>query len=147
MAEGNVVNKLIEENLPEVMQSLYDYVDMGVELDDLMGEAALTLTQVVNDYVNENGSENIDKTALKDKIDKEVNARLTEYITETNSARAADQDLADRMNDLSEASIALFEELGRTPTAAELAEKLDIEEDEVERMLKMSDDAAAANKE
>ena len=142
MAEGNVVNKLIEENLPEVMQSLYDYVDMGVELDDLMGEAALTLTQVVNDYVKENGSENIDKTALKDKIDKEVNAKLTEYITETNSARAADQDLADRMNDLSEASISLFEELGRTPTAAELADKLDIEEDEVERMLKMSDDAA-----
>ena len=30
MVEGNVVNKLIEENLPEVMQSLYDYVDTGV---------------------------------------------------------------------------------------------------------------------
>lgn len=142
MAEGNVVNKLIEENLSDVMQSLYDYVDMGVELDDLMGEAALTLTQVVNDYVKENGNECIDKTVLKDKIDAAVNERLTEYITETNSSRAANQDLADRMNDLSEASIALLEELGRAATVSELAEKLDIEEDEVERMLKMSDDAA-----
>lgn len=142
MAEGNVVNKLIEENLSDVMQSLYDYMDMGVDLEDLMGEAALTLTQAVNGYVAKNGNENIDKAALKDVIDAAVNERLTEYITETNSTKAADQDLADRMNDLSEASISLLEELGRGATPDELAEKLDMEADEVERMLRMSSNAA-----
>ena len=142
MAECNVVNMLIEENLSDVMQSLYDYVDMGVELDDLMGEAALVLTQVVNEYVKINGNENIDKADLRDKIDSAVNLRLTDYITETNCAKAADQDLADRLNDLSDASIELFEELGRSATNAELAEKLGIDEDEVARMLKMSEDAA-----
>jgi len=128
-------NELIERYLPGVLESLYDYTQMGVDEDDLVSEASLILTETVDAYVK-NPVGNLD-----DIIDMAINTRLTAYITECNSVRAADQDLADRLNDLSDAAVALVEELGRQPTNEELAEKLGVEVDEVERMLKISEEA------
>jgi len=128
-------NQLIEKYLPDVLESLYDYTQMGVDEDDLVSEASLILTETVDTYVK-NPVGNLD-----DIIDMALNERLTAYITECNSLKAADQDLADRLNDLSDAAVELVEELGRQPSNEELAEKLGIEVDEVERMLKISEEA------
>jgi len=128
-------NQLIEQYLPEVLESLYDYTQMGVDEDELVSEASLILTETVDAYVKNPVGD------LEELIDTAINERLIAYITECNSIKAADQDLADRLNDLSDAAVALVEELGRQPTAEELAEKLGIEVDEVERMLKISEEA------
>jgi len=132
-------NELIERYLPQVLESLADYTQMGVDEDELVGEASLILTETIDQYVKD------PKGNLDDIIDMALNSRLTAFITESNCLKAADQDLADRLNDLSDANMELFEELGHQPTVAELAEKLDIEEDEVERLLKMSEEASQMN--
>lgn len=129
-------NRLIEQYLPEVLESLVDFTQMGVDEDDLVGEASLILTETVDAYLKNPVGE------LGDIIDMTINERLTAYITESNMLKAADQDLADRLNDLSDAAVELLEELGRTPSAEELAQKLDISADEVERLLKISEEAS-----
>lgn len=135
MNDNTERNRLIEQHLPEVLESLYDYTQMGVDEDELVGEASLILTEVVDEHMK-NPSGN-----LQDKIDMKINERLTAYITESNSLKAADQDLADRLNDLSDAAVGMVEELGRQPSTEELAEKLNISVDEVERLLKISEQA------
>ncbi len=135
MNDNTERNRLIEQHLPEVLESLYDYTQMGVDEDELVGEASLILTEVVDEHMK-NPSGN-----LQDKIDMTINERLTAYITESNSLKAADQDLADRLNDLSDAAVGMVEELGRQPSTEELAEKLNISVDEVERLLKISEQA------
>lgn len=135
MNDNTERNRLIEQHLPEVLESLYDYTQMGVDEDELVGEASLILTEVIDEHMK-NPSGN-----LQDKIDMTINERLTAYITESNSLKAADQDLADRLNDLSDAAVGMVEELGRQPSTEELAEKLNISVDEVERLLKISEQA------
>ncbi|MBQ0146343.1 MAG: hypothetical protein KBS51_04430 [Lachnospiraceae bacterium] len=135
MNDNTERNRLIEQHLPELLESLYDYTQMGVDEDELVGEASLILTEVVDEHMK-NPSGN-----LQDKIDMTINERLTAYITESNSLKAADQDLADRLNDLSDAAVGMVEELGRQPSTEELAEKLNISVDEVERLLKISEQA------
>ena len=128
-------NRLIEQYLPEVIESLYDYTRMGVDEEELVGEASLILTETVEEYMkNPEGD-------LRDRIDMAINERLTVYITESNSVKAADRDLADRLNDLSDTAVGLVEELGRQPSVDELAGKLNISADEVERPLKISENA------
>ena len=129
-------NKIIEQYLPDVLTSLTDYTQMGVDEDELVGEASLILTEVVDEHMkNPLGN-------LQDKIDAAINERLTAFITESNCLKAADQDLADRLNDLSDAAVGLVEELGRQPLSEELAQKMNISVDEVERLLKISEEAS-----
>lgn len=136
MNDNNERNRLIEKHLPDVIESLVDYTQMGVDDDELVGEASLILTEVVDEHIkNPVGN-------LQDKIDSAINDRLTAFITEFNSVKAADQDLADRLNDLSDAAIGLVEEFGRQPTGEELAQKLNMTVDEVERLLKISEEAS-----
>ncbi len=136
MADNTERNKLIEQYLPGVMESLYDYTQMGVDEDELVGEASLILTEIVDEYMKKPEGD------LQDKIDMAINERLTAFITEYNSVKAADMDLADKLNDLSDAAIGLVDELGRRPTNEELAQKLGYSADEVERLLKMSEEAS-----
>lgn len=136
MNDNNERNRLIEKHLPDVIESLVDYTQMGVDEDELVGEASLILTEVVDEHMKDPTGD------LRDKIDSAINDRLTAFITEFNSVKAADQDLADRLNDLSDAAIGLVEELGRQPSNEELAQKLNMTEDEVERLLKISEEAS-----
>lgn len=129
-------NALIEKYLPDVLESLVDYTQMGVDEDELVGEAALILTETVDAYIKNPVGD------LESIIDMAINERITQFITEANQIKAADQDLADRLNDLSDAAVELVQELGRQPSNEELAEKLNIEVDEVERLLKISEEAS-----
>ena len=128
-------NRLVEQYLPDVLESLYDYTQMGVDEDDLVGEASLILTETIDEYLKHRVGN------LQDIIDAAINERLTAYITECNGLKAADRDLADRLNMLSDTAVEMLEELGRQPSNEELAEKLALSVDEVERLLKMSEEA------
>ena len=108
---------------------------MGVDEDDLVGEASLILTETIDEYLKHRVGN------LQDIIDAAINERLTAYITECNGIKAADRDLADRLNTLSDTAVEMLEELGRKPGNEELAEKLALSVDEVERLLKMSEEA------
>ena len=138
-------NKLIEELLPDVLESLYDYTQMGVDEDEIVGEASLILTETVDGYLK-NPDNDINapggREKLRDMIDIQINERITEFITESNVLKAADQELADRLNDLSDAAMELLEELGHAPSNEELAEKLETDVDEIERLLKISENAS-----
>lgn len=135
MANTEERNRLVEQYLPEVLESLYDYTQMGVDEDELVGEASLILTETVDAYLKHRVGN------LQDIIDAAINERLTAFITECNGIKAADQDLADRLNILSDKAVEMLEELGRRPTNDELAEKLSMSVDEIERLLKISEDA------
>ena len=137
MTDNTERNRLIEKYLPEVLESLTDYTQMGVDEDELVGEASLVLTEVVDLHLRTPDP----KVDLRDRIDAAINERLTAFITECNCLKAADQDLADRLNDLSDTAVGLVEELGRQPSNEELAEKMNITVDEVERLLKISEQA------
>lgn len=135
MANTEERNRLVEQYLPDVLESLYDYTQMGVDEDELVGEAALILTETIDEYLKHRAGN------LQDIIDAAINERLTAFITECNGIKAADQDLADRLNILSDKAVEMLEELGRRPTNEELAEKLSMSVDEIERLLKISEDA------
>ncbi|MDO4938977.1 MAG: sigma-70 domain-containing protein [Lachnospiraceae bacterium] len=134
--DNNERNRLIEQFLPDVLESLTDYTQMGVDEDELVGEASLILTEVVDEHMKK------PEGSLQDKIDAAINERLTAFITESNCLKAADQDLAERLNDLSDAAVSMVEELGRRPSNEELAEKLNLDVDEIERLLKISEEAS-----
>ena len=128
-----VRNRIIEGNIKYVMGLLFDFTDKGVDMNDLICEANLALASATDDYDG--------RTDYKEYITEAVKDSLSELIRETAFQKEEDEDLAERVNELSDISVELVQELGREPTQAELAQKLNVSEDVIDRLIRMSMDA------
>ena len=105
------------------------FVGCGQEITDLISESHLALTMAVAEYKSGD---------LKEQIRTAVEKRLNEIIDEETKVKNASNMLADRLNDLMEASRILAQEYGREASVEELSDRLMVPKDEVEELLKIS---------
>ena len=125
-------DRIVEGHVRYVTEMLWEFMDRGVDVMELLSEANLALIDAVHSY--EEGD-------IRSQIAAMVKERLNGLIRETGQVKAADEALAARVNELSDLSVELVQELGREPTPAEIAHRLHITEDEVNALIRMSMDA------
>ena len=124
----------VESHLRFVLNLLYDYINQGVSISELVCEANLALVQAVKTYSG-------DKAGLECEIERQVRAAVEALIADVGSTEASDEALAQRVNELSDISVEMVQELGRQPTVEELAQRLQIPADEVDALIRMSMEA------
>lgn len=123
--------RLTEGYLGTALAEIQPFVGT-MEAGELIGVANLALTAALCD------EKILESTVLRDTIKQKVHTALEEAVRENRQSDTAEQTLADRMNALTELSSKLAAELGREASPEELASRLDIPLDEVQRLLAMS---------
>lgn len=123
--------RLTEGYLGTALAEIQHFVG-NMEAGELIGVANLALTAALCD------EKILESTVLRDTIKQKVHTALEEAVRENRQSDMAEQTLADRMNALTELSSELAAELGREASPEELAARLDIPLDEVQRLLAMS---------
>ena len=123
--------RLTEGYLGTALAEIQPFVG-SMEAGELIGVANLALTAALCD------EKILESTVLRDTIKQKVHTALEEAVRENRQSDTAEQALADRMNALTELSSELAAELGREASPEELAARLDIPLDEVQRLLAMS---------
>lgn len=123
--------RLTEGYLGTALAEIQPFVG-SMEAGELIGVANLALTAALCD------EKILESTVLRDTIKQKVHTALEEAVRENRQSDTAEQTLADRMNALTELSSKLAAELGREASPEELASRLDIPLDEVQRLLAMS---------
>lgn len=132
--------RLIEGNLQAVLQYAKEFDGRGVLLTDLVQEANVALTMAVGEYLQGTAGQDFDGFVAS-QVKEALNAALEEEL----AADETGQELAARVNVLSEVSKALSADLGREPTVDELADKMKMTVDEVGNIMKMAMDAISMN--
>ena len=123
--------RLTEGYLGTALAEIQPFVG-SMEAGELIGVANLALTAALCD------EKILESTVLRDTIKQKVHTALEEAVRENRQSDTGEQTLADRMNALTELSSELAAELGREARPEELAARLDIPLDEVQRLLAMS---------
>lgn len=123
--------RLTEGYLGTALAEIQPFVGT-MEAGELIGVANLALTAALCD------EKILESTVLRDTIKQKVHTALEEAVRENRQSDTGEQTLADRMNALTELSSELAAELGREASPEELASRLDIPLDEVQRLLAMS---------
>ena len=123
--------RLTEGYLGTALAEIQPFVG-SMEAGELIGVANLVLTAALCD------EKILESTVLRDTIKQKVHTALEEAVRENRQSDTGEQTLADRMNALTELSSELAAELGREASPEELAARLDIPLDEVQRLLAMS---------
>lgn len=125
-------NRIVEGHLKYALSVLWEYLNRGVELTELISETNVALINAVDGYTQGD---------LKESITRAIREAALRLIKEDGQIHAQDEDLARRVNELSDLSVEMVQELGRRPTNAELAHRLNISEEVVESLIRMSIDA------
>ena len=123
--------RLTEGYLGTALAEIQPFVG-SMEAGELIGVANLALTAALCD------EKILESTVLRDTIKQKVHTALEEGVRDNRQSDRGEQTLADRMNALTELSSELAAELGREASPEELAARLDIPLDEVQRLLAMS---------
>ena len=123
--------RLTEGYLGTALAEIQPFVGT-MEAGELIGVANLALTAALCD------EKILESTVLRDTIKQKVHTALEEAVRENRQSDTGEQTLADRMNALTELSSKLAAELGREASPEELASRLDIPLDKVQRLLAMS---------
>lgn len=127
--------KLVEIFLPQVVEISKLYAGQGVLVEDLIGEGnvavatAVTLLECV---------EAIDE--VEGFIGKMVMDAMEELIREDTDNRQIDENVLNRVNEVNDKAKELYENLLRKVTVKEVADELNITEEEVQEALKFSVD-------
>lgn len=130
--EMGAKSRLIEGNLDKVIAIAERYVNQGVSIADLVAEGNVALALAVDSYKG-----GIFSDYIEEKIESAVKAALFEQ----DSSDKAGEELAAKLNILTETTTRMAEELGREATADEVAKVLKMEEEEVKALMKMALDA------
>lgn len=128
-------SKLIELYLPNVVEIAKQYVNKGVALSDLIQEGNIGLMLSL---------EEIDKSADIDSIELTIRqgiiASLEDAIEEASYTNSFNHQIISKVNFLNEGVRNLEEEMGRTVSIEELAKYLEMSKEEVEDIIRVSDD-------
>ena len=128
-------NRIVEGHLKHALSILWEYLNRGVELTDLISETNVALIGAVDGFAGDSAGK------LKDEITGAVRSAASRLIEEDGEINAQNEDLANRVNELSDLSVEMVQELGRQPTNAEVAHRLNVSEDVVQSLIRMSMDA------
>ena len=138
--DSSVVEDLVNSMLLHVAEMAQDYRDKGVRFGDLIQEGNVALTEVISDYDGDG-----DLESFNELVDEAVTEAFESAIKEQAESDKISQALADKLNLLDETTKKLSEKLGRVPEASELAKEMDIPEEEVDNLLKISLDVLSVN--
>ncbi|HAR91497.1 MAG TPA: hypothetical protein DCR28_00110 [Eubacterium sp.] len=138
--DSSVVDDLVNSELLHVAEMAQDYRDKGVTFGDLIQEGNVALTEVVSDYDGDG-----DPEAFDELVDEAVTEAFENAIKDQADSDKISQHLADKLNLLDDTTKRLTEKLGRVPEASELAKEMDIPEEEVDNLLKISLDVLSVN--
>ena len=138
--DSSVVENLTNSMLLHVAEMAQDYRDKGVNFGDLIQEGNVALTETISDYDGDGDLESFDEL-----VDEAVREAFESAIEEQAASDKISQKLADKLNLLDDTTKKLSEKLGRVPEASELAKEMDIPEEEVDNLLKISLDLLSVN--
>lgn len=124
--------RLIEGNLKAALMFIQDYLNKGVPMADLIQEASLELMMLADE-----GFEGSFEKLLESRI----RVRMEEVIKENQAEADIEEEMLARVNVLQEVSKSMAEELGREASLKELAERMQMTEDEVREVMKVTMDA------
>ena len=138
--DSSVIEDLTNSMLLHVAEMAQDYRDKGVSFGDLIQEGNVALTEVISDY---DGDADIE--SFNEMVDEAVTEAFESAVKEQAESDKISQRLADKLNLLDDTTKRLTEKLGRVPEASELAKEMDIPEEEVDNLLKISLDVLSVN--
>ena len=138
--DSSVVDDLVNSELLHVAEMAQDYRDKGVTFGDLIQEGNVALTEVISDYDGDG-----DPEAFDELVDEAVTEAFENAIKDQAESDKISQHLADKLNLLDDTTKRLTEKLGRVAEASELAKEMDIPEEEVDNLLKISLDVLSVN--
>lgn len=130
--EASVKNRLIEGRLKKVVEMSKRYCGKGVHISDVIQEGNMALMLAVNSYTGG------DYDAW---VNSEVEEAFKAIVMDQEGHSNTGKYLASEANALMEATAKLAEELGREATLEELAGKMNLSEETVRDIMKVSMDA------
>ncbi|MBA4686975.1 MAG: hypothetical protein H2184_07455 [Candidatus Galacturonibacter soehngenii] len=128
-------SKLIELYLPKVVEIAKQYVNKGVALSDLIQEGNIGLMLTLDQIDQDTDFKTIEAT-----IKQGIIAALEEAIDEVSFTKSSQDQIVSKVNFLNEGVKNLEEEMGRTVSIEELAKYLEMSKEEVEDIIRVSDD-------
>lgn len=138
----SLLNELANQNLNLVMDVVNELANSGLTTGDMIQEGNLGLIEGISCY---NGEADLELFRMH--LTNFIKKAISDAIDEQNSSGRIGVHIADRANALDHASAELAKELEREPTLSELAKYVALDEDEVERIIKMSLDALTIDSE
>lgn len=143
LADGDdsVMNRLVEGHLQLVLETAKEHAGNGVPIGDLVQEGNMALMLAASELSS--GSRMVLAGGWQDYLLPRLHTAMKAVISEQSGHDRAGERLAQETNRLLAAVIDLEEELGREATLAELSEKVQLPEDKVKELVKISLDAAA----
>lgn len=134
IAKGNGAarERLIEGNLRRALMVVQDYINRGVPMADLIQEASMELMMLADEGL---------QGSFELLLESRIRVRLEEVIAEQKSEMDVEEEMLARVNVLQEVSKRMAEELGREAKLSELAERMQMTEDDVREIMKVTMDA------
>jgi RNA polymerase primary sigma factor len=131
--DGNAQAKLVEIFLPQVVEISKLYAGQGALVEDLIGEGNVAVASAVTmlDCV-----EGIDE--IEGFIAKMIMDAMEEYIGDDSDNRQADDNVLEKVNTVNDKARELYDSYLRKVTVKEVADELNITEDEVIEAIKFS---------
>ena len=130
--EEEALDKLVRSNLRFVVSVAKKYQNQGVSLSDLINEGNLGLIRAAHKFDETKGIKFISYAVWW------VRQAILQALAEQSRIVRVPLNRAGALHRITRRSSALQQELGRDPTAAEVAEGMDIGVDEVEKTLSIS---------
>ena len=123
--------RLTEAYLETALAEIRPYLGR-MDVGELIGVANLALTAALCD------EKTLESAVLRDTIKRNVHTALEEAVQEESQSDVEEHTLAERLNAMSDLASELAAELGREASPEDLAIRLGIPMDEVQRLLAMS---------
>ena len=130
--DEEALDKLVRSNLRFVVSVAKKYQNQGVALSDLINEGNLGLIRAAHKFDETKGIKFISYAVWW------IRQAILQALAEQSRIVRVPLNRAGALHRIGKRSAALLQELGREPTVEELADELDISEEEVRRTLSLS---------
>ncbi len=129
--DESVVNRLVEGNMFRVNEAASALSGSGALFMDLVQEGSLALFMALRDIETYGES-------FEEKLDALIFDSMKSFLSEEEDSKKAGQELSDRLNLIDRACVLLAEKHGREATAAEVAEVVEMEEEDVRYLMRIA---------
>ena len=147
MEDRAVRSRLAEGSLRCVVEAAQEYADQGVELSDLVQEGNMALMLMLSHYQDSAAQDDENPVARFLRLrDIAVNTAMKQLVEEQRRSSKTQEKLAASINVLNVVTTKLAEELGRQATLQEIAEKMQMTEDEVYTLMQTAINAVSVDR-
>ncbi len=130
------VKRLTEGKLGDALRIAKEYENRGLHINDLIQEANYGLLIAAGTYQGGDFDRLMEQT---------VREQIESALEEQDREKTVAEDMRARVNVLKDISAAMAQELGREATAAELAERMKMTEEEIRDIMKLTLDAMSVS--